>query len=1348
MKKNWWVAATLISIFFLVLLLNTYFNVASGFAVNPDGVTLTEKFYLSGPDPYYNMRLVENTVETGRYPFYTTDDPLLAYPIGKSGGRGPMLNMVAIGFSKLLIPFMNPIDALGYSMQFVPALFGALLIFPVYFIGETLFGKKAGIIAALLIALIPIHIGSGHGSAFALFDHDSFNLLLFFLTFLFLIKGIKENNTIRSIFYGVLGGISLAALTMVWVEAEFLYVVITIYAVVQMMIDMFTKKVELRVPITLTTLLFTGFLLYLPIRLTKGFAPSLFLYTALVILIFGLYYLFTKRQKLPWVISLSVIVFIGIIGFVFLYFVGSLATQFPFLAPLEDIANIIYGSGIYGAKVSETIAEAGTYSMSRSVMSFGPALYWLAWIGFGLLVYYYAVKEKLRRDYLFFIVLFLIEAWLAGTAGRFLNDSVPLVAILGGWVIWIVIDKIQLKQMWRNIRNAGGGFHGLRKGIKIYHVLGVLLITILVVLPNALLALDAGIPSTPVDNGTINMKTKYFGENFTSAFGSGMYKEQYWVGAFSWLNNQDTEISDPAKRPAFISWWDYGFYAAAVSGHPTVADNFQDGIPTAANFHTSTSEKAAVAVWIVRCLEGNRRDNNGVLSQNVVAALEKHLGKNDTVNITGWIENPETAPSYNAPIGEQYDEALSERYRVGEQWPENGYYHDIVSLIDTSLDDEAVTWLYHDIQNTTGYSIRYYGVEGYDRDIFNIFGFLSDKSIILPALRTRAVAFSNPEDEFVKIVYTGYNINPDGTVGSEAQWTSEQLNAMTAVQRRYIQIQGTGQQYKNEYFNTTFYRVYMGTPPQQDSQGNIQYPTYQLPTYLMRHFSVKYLSPLPYLQGQSAVVIAKYYEGAYINGSLQCNNTPLPYVQVAVLDEYGIPHDGFYTGYDGNYSVLVPGGNITLQFTYENQVLIKEIRFNSTDTPIYAPITEDEAMRKTDYTRILNVAVNFSTVEGYVYEDNNNNGSYEPTIDTPLRGITLEVTDQYNQYFGFGRDLVPPVVTDQNGSYQFTRLYPSVYMIVASEDGFELHSETIPVSPDHQFFNISKPKLSGVQGAVYFDSNKDGAYTAGEQMSGVNVKLIYAKNNRLVNSITTTGTGAYNFPSLIPGAYLLNATVINTQTGHLDYLKEESITLEANKTLSLNISMDYAPITVSGLTTSDAKPISNIPITFYPDRRVINNTAQQGTATTDTNGSYTVNLKPGSYNVTILTSYVTGSYSFGGNLALTMGEGIKTYNIPLTKLSATVTGKTTYNGVPVANLTIDFAIDTTVENNTAQEQFLQADSQGIYTVDLVPGTYNVDIYQIVQENGQNVTYYTTDTLLITSSDIPIGRTYNIALTRA
>ena len=289
-KKNWWVAITLVGIFLLVLFFNTYYNLISDVAINPEGEGF-EKFYLSGPDPYYNMRLVEETYNTGKYPFYYENDPLLNYPLGRTGNRAPLLNMMALGFSRFLAPFMSEIDAIGYSMQFIPALFGALLIFVVYFIGKELFNKKVGLIAAMFIAIIPAHLSSGHGSAYSLFDHDSLNLLIFFLTFLFLIKSIKEENSTKSLLYALLGGISLAGLSLVWVEAHFLYAVIGVYAIVQMLIDIFTNKIEFKVFRTTSIILLMGYLLSLPVSFrAAGFNPSLSLYISVIVAVFGAIY--------------------------------------------------------------------------------------------------------------------------------------------------------------------------------------------------------------------------------------------------------------------------------------------------------------------------------------------------------------------------------------------------------------------------------------------------------------------------------------------------------------------------------------------------------------------------------------------------------------------------------------------------------------------------------------------------------------------------------------------------------------------------------------------------------------------------------------------------------------------------------------------------------------------------------------------------------------------------------------------------------------------------------------------------------------------------------------------------
>ena len=1251
-KKNWTVAISLVGIFLLVLLLNSYFNAASGISINDDGKGL-DKFYLSGPDPYYNMRLVDETLygeNAGHYPFYSEEDPILRYPLGRTGSRAPLFNMMAIGFSRLLTPFMDEVDAVGYSMQFIPALFGALLIFPVYFIGKTLFNKKAGLIGALFIALIPIHLGSGHGSAYSLFDHDSFNLLLYSLTFMFIIKSIKEKDSTKSILYALLGGIPLASLSMTWVEAQYLYVIIAIYAIVQMLMDMFTSKIEPRVARTTSIVLLSGYIISLPITMAKlgGFRPDIPLFLCLAIVAFGMISYIFKRRKFPWTLSIPSVFCVGGIGLVFLYFIKDISSSIPLFSSLSKLSGILYGTGIYGNKVSMTIAEAGTYEISRTVMSFGPALFWLGWMGFVFLAYHY-YKGSQRRDYLFIIVLFLVQAWLTGVAGRFLNDLVPMIAILGGWIVWIVIDKIDYKQMLRNIRSAGGGIHGLRKGVKFLHIFGIFFIAFLVIFPNAYLAFDAAIPITE--------KEDVFEDLPSGAFGLGHGKESYWVDAFSWLKEQDTDVANPVERPAFISWWDYGFYESAIGDHPTVADNFQDGIPPAANFHTSTSEEEAVAVWIVRLMEGNVKDNDDALSDNVVLALEKYLSENDTSNITGWVEDPESSPSYDAPIGKEYNEELSEQYPVGQQWPMNAVYHDVTEVLVNELDDEEITWLYRDIQEITGYSIRYYGVEGYDKQIFNIFGFLADKSLLLVA----GGGVYNPEDDFVSVKFV---------TQSGKELTFEELNVLTDAQLRQDPPVNTKQYYKDAYFETMFYRTYIGVSEgESDSKSE---PNYQVPCIDMRHFYAEYVSPYPeyiYYQGKSAVVIAKYYAGAYVNGSVDFMGTSIQ-TQIVVqknVTHYGtevpIDHDKNNT-YSGNFSVIAPAGNITLQVRRYPELgpgafTLKNVTFDSVTNPELAPITDDEAMRRGgDYNRFVNISIDPASVEGYVYINQDNNDVYNESVDEPLSGATVvlfgidEMDPSTGQPVRYDYSMYRELTTDEKGYYNDSSLMPGYYRIITSDpDGFLIDDALIILYSGNTSHNISKPKPGAIEGNIYFDENGNSQYDVGEEMSNVVVKLQYAKPTGLdiVDSLTTDETGNYSFSSLVPGQYTINATKLP------DYEVEIEATIPENETTVLNVSIGYAKVSLSGSTKDKdtGTTVSNISINLLPEYSVVNNTAQSATAKSDETGLYSAALMPGSYNVTVNQvaneSGTNVTYTYSSQLEIQIGEGTKTFDILMAK---------------------------------------------------------------------------------------------------
>mgnify|MGYP005621739261 CR=1 FL=1 len=61
-----------------------------------------------------------------------------------------------------------------------------------------------------------------------------------------------------------------------------------------------------------------------------------------------------------------------------------------------------------------------------------------------------------------------------------------------------------------------------------------------------------------------------------------------------------------SEKPAFVSWWDYGFQALSTGDHPSVSDNFQSGIPAAGNMLLARSQEDLTAMFIWQLAEGDR----------------------------------------------------------------------------------------------------------------------------------------------------------------------------------------------------------------------------------------------------------------------------------------------------------------------------------------------------------------------------------------------------------------------------------------------------------------------------------------------------------------------------------------------------------------------------------------------------------------------------------------------------------------------------------------------------------------------------------------------------------------------
>ena len=102
---------------------------------------------------------------------------------------------------------------------------------------------------------------------------------------------------------------------------------------------------------------------------------------------------------------------------------------------------------------------------------------------------------------------------------------------------------------------------------------------------------------------------------------------------------------------------------------------------------------------------------------------------------------------------------------------------------------------------------------------------------------------------------------------------------------------------------------------------------------------------------------------------------------------------------------------------------------------------------------------------------------------------------------------------------------------------------------------------------------------------------------------------------------------------------------------------------------------------------------------------------PGYYNLTVSSSGGEGIYSYEDSIFIEIGEGTRSLDIALTKLSVTLSGTIQYESVPKSNISITFTPDQEAENNTeAQLAVATSDEQGTYVVEILPGQYVVEIY--------------------------------------
>ncbi len=1215
--------------------------------------------YGGGSDSYYHARVMSWIAENHTN---LIRDPLLKYPLSPINPREPLFDwmngVLGILFQGFFTPTLGQpasVVAGSFFLDIQSPFWAAMGVFPVYLIGKEVSSRRMGLLAAITF---PFVVASIESSALGYANYLTFYAFVMLVTvyaYLRLVKAAGHRRWVasyrrpreipaairamlryeRSGFkWAVFTGVCLGALALSWQGYPFFIAALVGFLVVQMIVERIRRVDSFSLYVLTWVVGLVGFPMAMPYFFVQGGnslngfflswfeIPLLVFFGSLVVLL-----PFLLLRDYPWVVSIPAFVL-----------TAAAAVGILFVASPHSFSTIITGQGYFvKTLVYSTVAEAQAPSIDSLILGFGVLTFFIAFVGLGLYAYKLG-RQKFRREHTMFFVFALISVYLPITAAKFFLLGSAVFILLAAEVLVMILDIAGYGQLRRNVASLSdrrSQFTAFRRSLKARHflVMGLLL---LILIPNVWYAIDAGVPynlksgyntqiydtlPAPIRTSAANASTFYLGAAGTSLD----TPDQYDSASYNWLASQDTNLPEP-QRPAFISWWDYGFQTVGQGQHPTVADNFQNGIVPAGAFLLSQNESQAISVLAIQLLYANQITSgqryftsgiNRILVANGVNATEVHnLMVNTSQDVPLVIAHPERY----LPVDPAHLDPLNAMF-MATSW----YLADTVPL-------SGVANLYDDLQAYTGWSIRYAMV---DTRLFPVSG--SNTGIFYaPAdLTDRVIGPGGTPSAFFNVTVLGSDGNtyPAGQVPPTVSAVSYNINRFAP------------------FYNSMIYRVFAGyngsdigqsggIPGLEGAIGSGYYPE---PGWMLQHFRAVYITAFYCPHGSTggngcvamnqpeAIALAKatngtaetvtngaagsyytngnsilaYYAGQPLLGSVTLpDGAPVAGARVTVYDAFNIPHETTVTAKDGSFSLTLPPGNITVNVTSGSfNGLIQAGSTTLSTTHLYVAPALGYAFDAPPLVRSFTLAP--AKISGTLYWNNANNTTYQPPSDTIIPGATVNL-------WGGGGLPAFHTRTDASGTYLLSNLPPGSYNLSVTYQGSNFtQSPQSFATGDAKNLSIG---LTPGQLRGHLLSTVPGGST------GATVTL--SQQGGTTATLVTGPNGAFTASSLAPGNYTIRAT----NPSHDLASVPQSFLIGTNGThVALNLTLEPM-VTVSLVVLSAGSPVANFPVRFTPIVATSALPANQSNASASppTVNSTTLYSGPGGQ---IVATLPTGNYS-------------------------------------------------------------------------------------------------------------------------
>lgn len=505
-------------------------------------------------DPYFNYRTTKFLAEEGFYSFHNWFDDRAWYPLGRiiGGTIYPGLMVTSAVMYHILNALHISIEVRNVCVFLAP-FFSSLTTIVTYHITKELKGPGAGLIAAVMIAIVPGYISRSVAGSY---DNEGIAIFCMLLTYYMWIKAVKTGT----LFWSALAALAYFYMVSSWGGYVFLINIIPLHVLVLMITGRFSHRIY----VAYSTLYVMGTVLSMQIAFV-GFQPVSTSEHMGALGVFGLCQLYAFVDYVRARLSKDQfdVLFRGLISTI----AGVLTVG---LIGLTAMGKIAPWTGRFYSLLDPSYAK-NNIPIIASVSEHQPTAWSSFYFDLQMMVFMFPVGlyycfAKLTDENIFIILYGVLSIYFAGVMVRLMLVLAPVMCILSGIAVSSLLDIYmpQVDQDSPTYANAQTAAQEKKKA-KLegnYFMRGQIASAFVAMMTLFLVTYTfhcTWVTSEAYSSPSIVLSAR-------AHDGSRIIFDDFRE-AYYWLRHNTPE---DAK---VMSWWDYGYQITAMANRTILVDN-------------------------------------------------------------------------------------------------------------------------------------------------------------------------------------------------------------------------------------------------------------------------------------------------------------------------------------------------------------------------------------------------------------------------------------------------------------------------------------------------------------------------------------------------------------------------------------------------------------------------------------------------------------------------------------------------------------------------------------------------------------------------------------------------------